>query len=167
MTRAHSDLRVEDITAICDTREQAPLDLSIKTVVGKLSTADYSVVGLEKRVAIERKSLPDLLRCVGRERDRFESCVMRMRAYEMRAIVIEASWGAIRLGQWRSQLTPKHVLAALCSWMKHMSVIVAGDRETAGLIISGLLVSAARERWNELQPFAGGLKLAGSTDEAS
>ena len=54
-------LTPEQITAIIDTREQAPLDLApLATITGTLSTGDYSVKGLEAVVAIERKSLPDL-----------------------------------------------------------------------------------------------------------
>lgn len=171
MTRAHSDLRIEDVCAVIDTREQRPLTLLIPSRVGTLACADYSVCGLEHRIAVERKELSDLLACVGRERDRFEACVKRMQAYETRALVIEASWGSIEMGQlggeWRSQLKPTQVKAALYSWMKHMSVILAGDRQNAANIVSGILFSAARERWRELQAFHADLKIAGRTDAAS
>lgn len=159
MTRAHSDLRIEDVCAVIDTREQRPLTLLIPSRVGTLACADYSVCGLEHRIAVERKELSDLLACVGRERDRFEACVKRMQAYETRALVIEASWGSIELGQWRSQLKPTQVKAALYSWMRHMSVVLAGDRTTAAAIVSGILFSAARERWRELRSFSESLKL--------
>jgi ERCC4-type nuclease len=52
----------DQITAIIDSREQLPLDLTpLAMVAGTLVTGDYSVRGLEKHVAIERKSLNDLL----------------------------------------------------------------------------------------------------------
>jgi len=61
-----SELKLENITAICDTREQRPLNLApLQVVTGTLATGDYSVQGLENIVAIERKSLSDLLGCVG------------------------------------------------------------------------------------------------------
>jgi DNA excision repair protein ERCC-4 len=161
--RGHADLRPEDITAIVDTREQAPLDLLVPSIVGKLPTADYSVLGLEHLVAVERKSLPDLLGCVGRDRDRFEACIQRMKAYETRVLVIEAGWGAIEAGplggQWRSRLTPTQVKAALYSWAKHVTIIPAGDREAAARAVSGILLSAARQRWKELASFQQSLKL--------
>lgn len=157
--RSHSDLRPEDVMAIVDTREQAPLDLLIPSVVGTLACADYSIRGLEHLVAVERKSLADLVMCCGRERDRFDGCVKRMQAYETRALVIEATWGAIELGQWRSQLKPSQVKGALYSWMKYVSVIFTGDRQTAASVVSGILFSAARNRWRELQSFGGSLKL--------
>ena len=68
-----SELAIEGITAVVDTREQRPLDLTpLKSVPGTLATGDYSVRGLEHVVAIERKSLDDLLGCIGRDRARFE-----------------------------------------------------------------------------------------------
>lgn len=159
MIRGHQDLRPEDITAVVDTREQAPLDLLLPSVVGKLPTADYSVLGLEHLVAVERKSLPDLLGCVGRDRKRFEECLKRMQAYETRVLVIEAGWGSIEAGQWRSQLKPTQVKAALYSWAKYVTIIPAGDREAAAGAVSGILLSAARQRWLELHAFQLGLKL--------
>lgn len=162
---ARKDLKPEDITAICDTREQAPLDLFLKTERGTLKTADYSVKGLENIVAIERKGLTDLLMCVGRERDRFEACVQRMRAYEVRALVIEADWAAIERGEWRSHLTPLQVKGALYSWSKHLSIFPTKDRASAAATVSGILFSAARDRWRELQGLYGTLKIIGGTSE--
>lgn len=156
---AHSDLRIEDITALVDTREQAPLDLLIPSEVAKLVTGDYTVKGLENLVCIERKSLPDLLGCIGRDRERFDKCIMRMRGYETKVLVIEASWSAIELGQWRSTLKPTQVKAALYSWLKHVTVVMAGDRQNAANIISGILFSAARDRWRQLHAFQSSLKL--------
>lgn len=161
MSRPHASLRPEDITAVIDTREQAPLDLLVPSVRGTLAVGDYSVRGLEHLVAVERKSLPDLLACVGRERDRFDRCIKSMRSYEVRILVIEASLGTIELGQWRSQLTPTQVKAALYSWAKHVTIFPAGDRLTAARVVSGILFSAARERWHELQSFYESLKIAG------
>ena len=155
----HIDLRTEEIIAICDTREQAPLDLLLTTEVSKLYTGDYSVRGLENLVCIERKSLPDLLGCVGRDRDRFDKCIMRMRGYEVKILVVEAHWSSIILGQWRSTLKPTQVKAALYSWMKHVNVILAGDRQNAAEIISGILYSSARDRWRQLRGLKSSLKL--------
>ena len=58
-------LPTESVVAIVDTREKLPLDLAtLKTVNQSLMTGDYSVVGLENIVTVERKSLDDLLGCV-------------------------------------------------------------------------------------------------------
>ena len=49
---------------IIDTREQAPFTfrherMGATTEPGTLAVGDYSLAGLEDRVAVERKSLPD------------------------------------------------------------------------------------------------------------
>ena len=68
--RLPAELRPDQVTAIIDNREQLPLDLSpLQTVAGTLATADYSVRGLETVVAVERKSLSDMLGCIGQHRE--------------------------------------------------------------------------------------------------
>ncbi|MBL8855579.1 MAG: hypothetical protein JNK57_16545, partial [Planctomycetaceae bacterium] len=58
------EIKPQDVTAIIDTREQSPLDVSpLQTAVEVLDTGDYSAKGLETVVRIERKSLPDLVAC--------------------------------------------------------------------------------------------------------
>ena len=96
------------ITALVDTREQTPLDLpGLRCEPGTLTTGDYSVRGLESVIAIERKSLPDLVACCGRERERFDREVKRLMAYPVRALVVEASWSDIEAGNWRGKMTTK------------------------------------------------------------
>ena len=103
-----------DIVAIIDTREQAPLDLSpLRTEKGTLTTGDYSIKGLESEIAIERKSLPDLLGCVGRERERFDKEVKRLMAYPVRALVVEATWHELEAGHWRSSIPPSAAVSMM------------------------------------------------------
>lgn len=103
-----SELKPEQVTAIVDTREQTPLDLAPLTVeVGTLPTGDYSVKGLESIVAIERKSLTDLLGCIGQDRERFEREVMRLLAYPVRAIIIEATCRKLRPGNGGQRSHPR------------------------------------------------------------
>ncbi len=166
MSRAHLDLRPEDIRAACDTREKAPLDLLLPTEVVTLKCGDYSVIGLTDLICVERKSLADLVMCVGRERERFDGCIKRMKGYEVRVLVIEASMGAIEAGLWRGQIKPTQVKAALYSWAKHVSIFPTTDPTSAAATVSGILFSAARERWRHLQSFYEGLRIAGK-EEAS
>lgn len=146
-------LKPSQITAIIDTREQLPLDLSpLATKVGTLVTGDYSVAGLENHVAIERKSLPDLLACCGRERDRFDREVQRLLAYPVRVLVIESRWAEIERGEWRSQLKPQHVVGSLVGWITSgLPVILADDHERAGRLVAKLLYCTARRRLRECE----------------
>ncbi len=101
--------------AIIDTREQAPLDLSpLRSEAGTLATGDYSVKGLVDVVAIERKSLTDLLGCIGQDRERFDREVIRLLAYPTRAIIVEATWGQIEAGNWKSKVTPAAAIGSAC-----------------------------------------------------
>ena len=65
-----AELKAEDVTAIIDTREQLPLDLApLRMKRGTLATGDYSIKGMEHVVSLERKSLDDLLGCIGHDQE--------------------------------------------------------------------------------------------------
>lgn len=139
----------EAITVLVDTREQLPHDLSpLRMEFVTLKTGDYSVAGLERKIAIERKSLPDFLACVGVERDRFEDCVQRLLGYPHRAIVIEASWDELEAGAWRSKVTPAAAIGSIDSWIAcGVPVVLAGTRKRAGERVASLLIHAARQEF--------------------
>ncbi len=52
------------IVVVVDSREKSPLSFSLPSEKGTLLTGDYSIRGLEKFVAIERKSAGDLVGCL-------------------------------------------------------------------------------------------------------
>jgi len=146
-----AELKPEDVTAIVDTREQLPVDLApLRTISGSLPTGDYSIAGLEHVVAIERKSLPDLIGCVGVSRERFDREVQRLLAYPVRAIVCECSWSDLEEGGWRSNVTPAAAVGSCLGWIASgVPIVMAGDHERAGKYIGRLLFLAARRRWRE------------------
>ena len=154
-----ADIKPEQVTVIVDSREQHPLDLHpLTTVAGTLTTGDYSVAGLEHHIAIERKSLPDLLGCVGTSRERFDREVQRLLAYPVRALVVEATWSDIEAGEWRSRITPAAAMGSLLGWMTSgLPVIMAGDHARAGRYVGRLLFIAARRRWREIRTLCSGL----------
>ncbi len=151
-----AELPVEAVTAIIDSREQLPLDLApLRTVRGTLATGDYSIKGLESVVAIERKSLADLLCCCGQDRERFEREIVRLLAYPVRAVVVEATWPQLESGDWRSQITPAAAVGSCLGWIAAgVPIVLAGDRERAGRYVAKLLYIAARRRWREARALA-------------
>jgi DNA excision repair protein ERCC-4 len=164
--RAHSDLRVEDITAIVDTREQAPLDLKIPMIRGTLQTGDYSIIGLDHLVRVERKSLQDLVMSCGRERERFDRCIERLRHFPLAVLVIEATEAQVELKQYRGEMHPNAILGAVHAWRaKGINVDWAGNAQTAAIHISRTLFAFAREKFRELGSFHKELKLIGSHKE--
>ena len=137
---------------VIDTREQAPLTFTnLPTVRGTLDTGDYSVSGLEHLIAVERKSLPDLLACLGHGRDRFKRELQRLRAYRFRLLLVEADAATIERGAWRSQLKPAHVFGALASWTATygLPVWLAGTHKAAGEFTERFLYQAARHICDE------------------
>ena len=151
-----------NVIAIIDSREQTPLDLEpLTTITSTLPTGDYSIRGLEHVVAIERKSLDDLVGCVGRDRERFDREVQRLLAYPVRILVVESSWDAIESHepinpQWRGKVTCEAVLGSLMGWQAAgLSVHMAGDHVRAGKHVARMLYTVARRRYAELRALSG------------
>ena len=140
-----SKLRIEEITCVIDSREWNPLPLSpLKTIVKKLDVADYSAVGFENKIAIEKKSLDDLCACVGRERARFDRMVKRLLDYEYRAIVVTDDWSKIDLKQYYGKLTPTQIYSAIMAWAMtaQVPIMFMGSHQRAGLAVARMIYIA-------------------------
>lgn len=132
---------------IQDSREQTPLTFAnLPVEVAGLDCGDYSVKGLTHLVTCERKSLPDLLGCIGKDRDRFRRELQRMRGYQYRLLIVETDAATIESGDWRSSLTPAHAMGSLAAWCVQYSLPVwlAGSHEAAGRFVERYLYQAAR-----------------------
>ena len=85
---------MNDYTIVVDTREQLPLWKGNKIERKKLDVGDYSISGHETRIAIERKSLPDLFGTLGKGHKRFKAELARALDYDYFAIVIDGSYSS-------------------------------------------------------------------------
>jgi ERCC4-type nuclease len=117
---------------IIDTREQSTFDfmdipadtkddktrgtIVLRTKRLGLKTGDYSIEGIQHRVAVERKSMEDLYNCVGADRTRFEKQLCRLNELESGWVVVEADLGRIMEGCKRSKLDPKTIPRSMISW---------------------------------------------------
>src|SRR3977135_1382264 len=112
-----AELRHELVVPTIDTREHdpAPLSLGPPVRIG-MPTGDYGLLALPHVCAIERKSEPDFLACVGVERERFDREVMRLFAFPVRALVVESTWERIEAGNWRSKVTSAAAMGSLVGW---------------------------------------------------
>lgn len=143
---------------VVDTREQTPWDFSHPTVPGTLSAGDYSLSGLTDIIAIERKSLPDLLGVIGQGRERFDREIQRLLAYPCRAIIVEATWTDLETGDWRSQITPAAAIGSCLAWIgAGVPVVMAGDRGRAAAYAQRIMAIAARRRWREARALVAGV----------
>ena len=132
---------------VIDSREQAPFSFSgeiyagTTTKAGTLDTGDYSLAGLEDKAAIERKSLPDLVACLGRERPRFERELQRAAALECFCVVIEGTWQQLAQGQYRSRLAPHAACQSIAAFSARLRVpfLFAGSRPAAEYLTHSLL----------------------------
>ncbi len=137
---------------VIDSREQAPFDFdNLPAERGTLDTGDYSIRGLEHLVAVERKSLPDLVGCVTRDRDRFKRELQRLRAYRYRLVAIEAQPGDIDAGRWRGKTSPASVWGSIASWTARFEApfMLLWDHETAGRFVERYLYQCARQVAND------------------
>ncbi len=147
------DPKIAALTAIIDTREQLPLDLKwrsgqqLNSVRGTLKTGDYSLVGFEDHISIERKSLADLLMCVSAQRERFERELDRLAQIKVRAIVCEGSWTELETGNYRAKVHPNAAIGSVLSWVaRGIPVIMAGNRIRASEYVARLLVHGAKQK---------------------
>lgn len=109
------------LTILIDTREASLAFHGFSTERAIIGTGEYSCiyyrVDLHGVVAIERKSVSDLLGCVGLQRPRFELELSRLTAIRFRALVIEAtSQRELAAGPRFSQVTSRQVLGSVSAW---------------------------------------------------
>lgn len=135
---------------VVDTREQTPLDFGDLPVLrGTLKAGDYSLVGYESRVAVERKSWADCWSSMTTGRARFERCVARLAEMDRAAIVIECTLAGLCERPMQIQrATPASVIGGLISWSVKYNVPVffAGNREFAARVTMRYLAGYLKHR---------------------
>ena len=136
---------------IIDTREQAPyqfLKNAIQTERAALPCGDYSLAGFADKIAVERKTLDDLIGCLmGKDRDRFERELARAGCYERFAVVIEASLYDISAGRYRSDMKPHAALQSITAFFIRYGIpfLFCGDRAGAEYLTFSILEKFAYE----------------------
>ena len=125
--------------------------LTIETVRGTLRSGDYSLLGFETKVAVERKSLADLYGTIAQGRDRFERELARLAAMQFAAVVIEADWPTICAAPPpHTKLAPKTVFRSIIAWTVRFPTIhwiPAGPRRLAEVTTFRLLERFLKEEF--------------------
>jgi len=130
---------------IIDTREQRPFNFEkfvVQVQTGTLQTGDYSLVGYEDRVAIERKGLDDLISCfMGGNRDRFERELSRAQGMDLFVVVVEAGLMDIARGRYKSKMQPHAALQSMVTFFVRYSVpfMCCGSRDGTEYMTYSLL----------------------------
>ena len=118
-----------------------------------LKTADYSIIGLENHVCIERKTHIDAFGTIGKGRARFTRELERMSAFDYAAIVIECSMAKFLKPPPYTRLHPRSALNSLIAWSIRYGVHVhfAGNRIFAQTLTLRILEKFWK-RWIHIHP---------------
>jgi ERCC4-type nuclease len=132
---------------VVDTREQLPYHFQTASVKGTLATGDYSLLGLEDLIAIERKTLPDLISCLCSGRGRFERELHRGKALDYFALIVEATLTDIAKGDYRSQMRPKAAIQSILAFSirYRLPVFFVENRNFGARVTESLLLKYAKE----------------------
>ncbi len=124
-----------DFVVVCDTREKLPYTFSDDTEVVRevLNTGDYTVQGFEDVFSVERKSLPDLLKSITWERERFKDEILRADDLLGFVVIVECSIKDILEWNYERKVHPNSVMGTVNNWEKYHNVefVWSGSREEA------------------------------------
>ena len=150
-------------TVIRDTREQegyyfSEYDMCLGMVDQKLDTGDYSIVGMEDKVCIERKGcVEELAINLGQKKQTFLREIDRMKEFPHKFIILECSLSELvdfpensripEKSKGSVKITGKYMLKCLMEFQLYdnIHVIFCGNKYNAFLTVSSLL-----KRVNEL-----------------
>lgn len=140
----------EKLEILVDSREQRPWGFDPDTTVVTRTTlreGDYSLPGLESRLALERKSLGDAVQTVIQGWLRFKKELVRLSGYDIAAIVVEANLEDVANHRYESEATPASVIGKFNSiWIEHgIPVLFWGNHELAGYMAHRFLLQAWRK----------------------
>jgi len=135
---------------LVDTREQTPWHFpGLPSWTGEpisqdqvkratLATGDYSLQGLEDRIALERKSFDDLYGTLTFGRQRFLEEIDRAKCLDLFAVVVECRFEDLEHGHPRHQkFTGRSATRTVLSWQTRFPWVhwwFAGSRDRAALI---------------------------------
>lgn len=120
-----------EFTIVRDSREKKPYSFDgYDVVTKKLDTGDYTIEGYEDVFAVERKSLPDLLKSITWDRDRFKNEIVRADELLGFVVVIEADVQTVLNWNYDRKVHPNSVIGTIENWSSYHNVDFewCGDR---------------------------------------
>lgn len=127
-------------TIVIDTREQLPYKYK-GSVKKALKSGDYSILGLENVIAIERKTKEDAYGSCGARRVRFEKEMVRLSRLDYSAVVIETTLEDLLIQPSFTKMNPLVVINSFVSWSVKFGVHIffASDREYGSRLVKCIL----------------------------
>lgn len=153
-----SERVISEPVVMVDTREQVPLEfVHLKAERGTLRTGDYSAAGFVSKVAIERKSVPDLVNSLTAARDRFWHELERLRGFAFARLLVVGTLDELAVTLRRRAVSVESVLGSLAAIdARYVPVVFAATPQDAAAIVEGWL-------WyfwtHEAAPFCGAVKV--------
>ena len=140
------------VTLIVDTREQEEYSFDprlVATVRRALPAGDYSIEGLEDRVAVERKTLDDFVSTVIHSRTRFREELRKLTGYRAACVVVEAGLMDVLQKRYRGGAHPNAVLGNALSLILdyRVPVFFCTTRQASCQFVQAYLLGA-HARWN-------------------
>lgn len=140
----------EPVRVITDSREQCPYTFNPERVISTrrgLPAGDYSLEGMETRVAVERKSLDDFVSTVIRARARFAKELRKLADYESACVVVEANLRDVLDARYTGGAHPNAVFVSALSITVDYGVPVffCSDRQVACRFVEDYLIRVHRK----------------------
>lgn len=148
-------------TVVKDSREQNGYNFEKFTgrftscagmIVEKLETGDYSLLGMEDKLCIERKaSVSELAINLGKDKYRFLAEIDRMKAFPFKFLILEFSLDDLNKfpegsnipeEKWKSiVITSKYMIKMLVEFQMYygIQVLFCGDKKNAKFMVNSIL----------------------------
>ena len=155
--RGGTQLHAPKATVIVDTREQNPFSFSrfrswFAGVKHKaLRVGDYSVVGLEDVVTVERKDLPDLIHSFTSGRAVFVKRLREMTRYPHRLLVVTAALSEVKSPYGGVSIDPNRITQSLIATLAGLGVpfLCVETHELGAEIVASYLYQVHLYHWLE------------------
>lgn len=121
------------------------------TIHRRLPIGDYTLLGMENEVIVERKTVPDLVKSIIQERNDFIKKCERLSSFTKKCLVIEGSLSSIKTPYEDSQAHPNAVLGSLLAVQEKWSISVyfLDDFLLAEEFVASMLSKYHAYRWLE------------------
>lgn len=113
------------MTVLIDSLEKNPLPFKCRTERKRFSkpdTGDYSIKGLENRLRIERKTVPELWRCLGIGKEAYRDQLRRLEQFPYRMLLIEGSLDDMAQRPEYSRLSTRNAIFRMMRWSAEFAV---------------------------------------------
>ena len=109
-----------------------------------LPTGDFSLPGCQEWIAIERKTLDDLVGCLTSSRERFTRELQRAARIKDFVVIVEALYTDVLKGRYRSAMTPKSAWESIVAFQMRFGIpfLFSGSAEIGAHLCESIL-----QRW--------------------